>query len=79
MRLACAERELPTGMRIGFGIAGLLGIDIPMAKALSHRPDLIGGTSSQVGQAIMRGPSAWSVAQRELFGAYCSALSHCPY
>ena len=31
------------------------------------------------GAALLRGPSAWSVGERELFAAFVSALNHCHF
>ncbi|MFQ5490894.1 MAG: hypothetical protein ACE5GE_09255 [Phycisphaerae bacterium] len=46
---------------------------------LHYRPDLFGGPFSELLQAVARGPSGWSVGQRELFAAFVSAKNACRY
>jgi hypothetical protein len=46
---------------------------------LGHRPELFGQRFSEALQAVMRGPSDWSVAERELFAAFVSAQNQCPF
>jgi hypothetical protein len=46
---------------------------------LGYRPELFGRPFSEALQEIMRGPSAWSVAERELFAAFVSAQNQCPF
>ena len=48
-------------------------------KMLSHRPELFGQPFSEALQDVMRGPSEWSVAERELFAAFVSAQNQCPF
>jgi len=46
---------------------------------LGHRPELFGRPFSEALQQVMRGPSEWSVAERELFAAFVSSLNQCPF
>jgi hypothetical protein len=46
---------------------------------LGHRAELFGQPFSEMLQAVMRGPSDWSVAERELFAAFVSAQNQCPF
>ena len=48
-------------------------------KTLMYRPDFFGRHASRAFQHIMRGPSPWSVTDRELFAAYTSRLNQCPF
>lgn len=48
-----------------------------VVKTLQYRPATLGGPLSEITQAVMRGPSEWSVAQRELFAAFTSKLNAC--
>ena len=50
-----------------------------VACMLSHRPELFGRPFSEALQDVMRGPSEWSVAERELFAAFVSSLNQCPF
>jgi hypothetical protein len=46
---------------------------------LQYRPELFGQPFSEALQEVMRGPSPWSVAERELFAAFVSAQNQCPF
>jgi hypothetical protein len=46
---------------------------------LAYRPELFGRPFSEALQEIMRGPSEWSVGERELFAAFVSAQNQCPF
>jgi len=46
---------------------------------LGYRPELFGRPFSEALQDVMRGPSEWSVAERELFAAFVSAQNQCPF
>lgn len=46
---------------------------------LMYRPKLFGRPFSEALQDVMRGPSEWSVAERELFAAFVSAQNQCPF
>jgi hypothetical protein len=49
-------------------------------KLLAYRPELFGRPFSELLQPLMRGPSSfWSVGERELFAAFVSARSQCPF
>jgi hypothetical protein len=47
-------------------------------RTLLYRPELFGKPFAQWVQAVMRGPSVWSIGQRELFAAFTSHLNQCP-
>ena len=48
-------------------------------RVLKYRPELFGAPLSELLQEVMRGPSAWSVGERELFAAFVSAQNQCPF
>jgi hypothetical protein len=48
-------------------------------RMLSYRPELFGQPFSEALQDVMRGPSEWTVAERELFAAFVSSLNQCPF
>ena len=50
-----------------------------VVKTLMYRPELWGGPMSAWTQAVMRGPSEWSVGERELFAAFTSRLNQCVF
>lgn len=48
-------------------------------KLLSYRPDFFGDWMKKVTHEAMRGPSPWSVADRELMAASVSKANECEY
>jgi hypothetical protein len=48
-------------------------------KTLHYRPELFGRPFSDTLDLAMHGPSEWSVGERELFAAFVSAVSQCPF
>jgi hypothetical protein len=50
-----------------------------IGQALQYRPQLFGGPFSELLQTMMRGPSEWTVGERELFAAFASSLRQCPF
>jgi hypothetical protein len=50
-----------------------------ISLALRYRPELFGEPFSEYLQEVMKGPSEWSEAERELFAAFVSALNQCPF
>ena len=55
------------------------GFASDVVRMLEHRPELFGRPFSEALQDVMRGPSEWSVAERELFAAFVSSLNQCPF
>ena len=50
-----------------------------VVKTLMYRPELFGEPFSDALDAVMRGPSEWSVGERELFAGFTSLLRQCPF
>ena len=50
-----------------------------ISLALRYRPELFGRPASAYFQEVMKGPSEWSEAERELFAAFVSKLNQCPF
>jgi hypothetical protein len=50
-----------------------------ISRALRYRPALFGEPFAQLLQDVMKGPSPWSEAERELFAAAVSAQRQCPF
>jgi hypothetical protein len=48
-------------------------------QALQYRPELFGAPFSELLQGLTRGPSDWTVGERELFAAFVSSLHQCPF
>lgn len=50
-----------------------------VVKTLTYRPEFFGGLMSPVFQDVMRGPSEWSIGDRELMAAYVSKVNECEF
>jgi hypothetical protein len=50
-----------------------------ISLALRYRPGLFGRPFSELLQGVMKGPSEWTEAERELFAAFVSAQNQCPF
>lgn len=48
-------------------------------KTVLYRPEYVGGQLNLMFQEVMRGPSAWSVGERELMAAYVSKTNECEF
>ncbi len=79
MRLSTVERGHRLPQKIKMGVIRLLSrrrvVDI--IRTLLYRPEFFGRPISAWTQAVMRGPSEWSVGERELFAAFTSRLNQC--
>lgn len=66
-----------TGTKLLFAVIRLMsGRPLPnAAKVLFYRPDFYGARAKAFTHEAMRGPSAWSVAERELMAAYVSTVN----
>ena len=50
-----------------------------VVRAMLYRPEFFGKRFGALTQQLLRGPSQWSVGQRELFAAYTSLLNRCHF
>ena len=50
-----------------------------ISLALRYRTELFGRPFSELLQEVMKGPSAWTEAERELFATFVSAQNQCPF
>lgn len=49
------------------------------AKMFTYKPDVFGTPCSYALQRVMRGPSEWTVGEREVMGAFVSQQNQCPF
>jgi hypothetical protein len=79
MRLQILERGHRPGVRLFLRLLRVMTRKEPpdVVKTLYYRPEFYGAAYSTLLQEIMRGPSEWSVGQRELFAAFVSRLNQC--
>jgi hypothetical protein len=79
MRLQILERGHRLGVRLFLRLLRVMTRkEAPdVVKTLYYRPEFYGAAYSTLLQDIMRGPSEWSVGQRELFAAFVSRLNQC--
>ncbi|MDX6630344.1 MAG: hypothetical protein QOH00_2590 [Gaiellales bacterium] len=79
MRLPAVTRGETFGHRVTFLLIRLMqrrrAPDV--VRTLMFRGDFFG--SKMMFQEVMRGPSAWTVGERELFAAFVSKLNACEY
>jgi len=81
MRVRAIEHRhrLPEKLKLGL-IRLISGRRVPdVVKTLMYRPEFFGRAQCAWTQAVMRGPSAWSVGERELFAAFTSKLNQCVF
>ncbi|MDP9176808.1 MAG: hypothetical protein M3O61_03925 [Gemmatimonadota bacterium] len=50
-----------------------------VVRTLRYRKDFFGSPFSELTQQVMRGPSPWSVGERETFAAFVSRLNKCVF
>jgi len=50
-----------------------------VVRTLLYRPTFFGNRMAAWTNSIMRGPSEWSVGERELFAAFTSQLNQCVF
>jgi uncharacterized peroxidase-related enzyme len=77
MRLDILNRGYGIGTKTLFAIIRLMsGRPLPdAAKLIFYRPDFYGNRAKEFTHEAMRGPSAWSVGDRELMAAYVSMVN----
>jgi hypothetical protein len=79
MRLPAVTRGENFGHRVTFALIRLMerrrAPDI--VRTLMFRSEFFG--SKMMFQEVLRGPSPWTVGERELFAAYVSKLNACEY
>src|ERR1700727_1388653 len=81
MRLEILNSGYRPGTKLLFAVIRLFsGQPVPdAAKLVFYRPDFYGTQAKKFTHEAMRGPSAWSVGDRELMAAYVSKVNDSEY
>ena len=81
MRLDVLNRGYAPGTKLLFAFIQLFSRQpVPdAAKLVFYRPDFYGSGAKEFTHEAMRGPSAWSVGDRELMAAYVSQANECAF
>jgi hypothetical protein len=81
MRLAKVERGHRLRQKLLLKVIRLVSRREPpdVVKTLLYRPEIFGKPMNVLFQDVMRGPSPWSVGERELFAAFVSNLQRCEF
>jgi hypothetical protein len=62
------------------GIIRLVNGHAPgVVRTLFYRKEYFGRPFSELTQQVMRGPSPWSLGEREIFAAFVSRLNQCVF
>jgi hypothetical protein len=69
---------LPDKLMLGM-IRILAGHAPGVVRTLRYRKEFFGRPFSVLTQQVMRGPSQWSVGEREIFAAFVSRLNQCVF
>jgi uncharacterized peroxidase-related enzyme len=81
MRLEVLDKGHSFGTRVLFSIIRMASRQpvLDVIKLVKYRPDFYGGPMQKVTHEAMRGPSAWSVGDRELMAAVVSQANDCEW
>ena len=80
MRLARVHRGHPLPDKIKLAAMRLFAGHAPgVVRTLFYRKEFFGRPFSELTQQVMRGPSPWSVGERETFAAFVSRLNQCVF
>ena len=79
MRLRNVKRGNRWPNRAFLGLIGRKRVVPDVLFTVNYRSGFWGAAWSDALHDAMRGPSTWSVGERELFAAYTSYLNQCPF
>lgn len=81
MRLNILNSGYKLGTKLLFGVIKLFsGYPLPdAARLVFYRSDFYGNPAKKFTHRAMRGPSTWSIAERELMATYISRLNECRF
>lgn len=81
MRLQILEKGHGLGTKLLFAMIRAASRQpvLDVIKLVKYRPDFYGAPMSDVTQEAMRGPSPWSIGDRELMAAFVAKNSQCEF
>ncbi len=80
MRLDRVHRGHRLGDRLRLAAMRMMTGHAPgVVRTLLYRKSFFGRRFSELTHQVMRGPSPWSVGERELFAAFVSRLNQCVF
>jgi len=79
LRSVETEHSWPDRLRLAFIGFGSRRRAPDVVKLRFHRKAFFGEQAARLSQRVMRGPSSWSVGERELFAAFVSVQNQCPF
>jgi hypothetical protein len=81
MRLRCVANGIGWPRRALFSLVKLFtGMRVPdIVPTLLYRSEFFGRPFSELVHEVLRGRSAWSAGERELFAAFVSQLNRCRF
>ena len=80
MRVPSYESAARPSQRAFVRLSRSLGGELDdVGKAAMRRPNFFGKPFLRLTQSVLRGPSAWSVGERELFAAVVSRANSCQF
>ncbi len=81
MRLGILDRGHTFKMKAVMKLISVVSrMPVPdVMKTLMYRPEFFGKPLGGVFQEAMRGPSAWTVAEREMMASYVSKVNDCEF
>jgi len=80
MRIAKVHSGHRLRDRLMLGVMRLVMGHAPgVVRTLMYRKEFFGRPWTDLTQQVMRGPSAWSVGERETFAAFVSRLNQCVF
>jgi len=81
MRLQVLDKGHGFGTKVLFALIRTASRQpvLDVVKLVRYRSDFYGGPMSEITQEAMRGPSSWSVGDRELMAACVAKANHCEF
>ena len=80
MRLKTVHSGHRLGDKLMLGVMRLMMGHAPgVVRTLLYRKQFFGRPFSELTQQVMRGPSEWTVGERETFAAFVSRLNQCVF